>query len=163
MKILQRPSLTSKITDIERTYEPHTFVQVLWIENWFLAHVFTSHITDFGLETRRFKTGVAPESSGFQWSSNQRCKIVATRAFILFWALHHLNRILPFLVNHSGRCSVYRKYKASVRFWPEAKSRKVVKIIDTNSSCSIALPEVITPTSPRIFAFFRLPSGLYSV
>ena len=39
------------------------FVQVSWIENWFLAHVFTSHITDFGLETRHFKTGVAKDNS----------------------------------------------------------------------------------------------------
>ena len=48
--------------DIERTYEPHTFVQVAWIENWFLAQVFASHITDFGLETRHFKTGVAKDN-----------------------------------------------------------------------------------------------------
>jgi len=54
--------LTSKIADIERTYEPHTFVQVPWIENWFLAQVFAPHITDFGLETRHLKTGVAKDN-----------------------------------------------------------------------------------------------------
>ena len=48
--------------DIERTYEPHTFVQVSWIENWFFAQVFAPHITDFGLETRHFKTGVAKDN-----------------------------------------------------------------------------------------------------
>ena len=48
--------------DIERTYEPHTFTQVPWIENWFLAQVFASHITDFGLETRHFRTGVAKDN-----------------------------------------------------------------------------------------------------
>jgi len=32
-----------------------------------------------------------------------------------------------------------------------------------NSSCSVALPEVITPTSPRRFAFFMPPSRLYSM
>ena len=48
--------------DIERTYEPHTFDQVAWIENWFLAQVFASNITDFGLETRHFKAGVAKDN-----------------------------------------------------------------------------------------------------
>lgn len=38
------------------------FVQIPWIENWFLAQVFASHITDFGLETRHFKTGVAKDN-----------------------------------------------------------------------------------------------------
>lgn len=49
-------------SDIERTYEPHVFVQVPWIESWFLGHVFASHITDFGLETRHLKTGVAKDN-----------------------------------------------------------------------------------------------------
>ena len=52
-----------KITDIERTYEPHTFVQFAWIENWFLAQVFASHVTDFSLEAGHFKTGVAMDNS----------------------------------------------------------------------------------------------------
>ena len=47
--------------DIERTYEPHTFVQVPWIENWFLAQVFT-HTTDFGSETAYFNSGVAKDN-----------------------------------------------------------------------------------------------------
>ena len=47
--------------DIERTYEPHTFVRVPWIENWFLAQVFTP-ITDFGSETRYLKIGVAKDN-----------------------------------------------------------------------------------------------------
>ena len=50
------------LSDIERTYEPHTFVQVPWIKDWFLAQVFAPNITDFGLETRHFKTGVAKDN-----------------------------------------------------------------------------------------------------
>lgn len=33
-----------------------------WIEDWFFAQVFAPHITDFGLETRHFKTGVAKDN-----------------------------------------------------------------------------------------------------
>ena len=53
----------SKTTDIERTYEPHVFVQSAWIENWFQAQILPSHITDFGLGARHFKTGVARENT----------------------------------------------------------------------------------------------------
>jgi hypothetical protein len=48
--------------DIERTYEPHTFIRVPWIEGWFRAQVFAPDVTDFGSETRHFKTGVAKDN-----------------------------------------------------------------------------------------------------
>ena len=52
-----------KITDIERTYEPHAFVQFAWIENWFRAQISTLDMTDSGLETGHFKTGAAKGGS----------------------------------------------------------------------------------------------------
>ena len=58
----QDSAVNAQRLDIERTYEPHTFERVPWIENWFLGQVFSSHITDFGSETRHFKTGVAKDN-----------------------------------------------------------------------------------------------------
>jgi len=69
---------TSKITDIERTFEPHTFVQIPWIEDWFLAQVFASHITDFGLETRHLKAGVAKDNPVPSVPDTVLAKLVAT-------------------------------------------------------------------------------------